>query len=101
MRVFDLFVTISPAPLGLGLATKVDPAQREKEEMRQWLTDSIDKLHLQIDQFESEVESVYAGSKKKKLDRDVSDWPAAIAGPVGPSMPPGHSHRHNTVRSNC
>lgn len=50
----------------------MDPAQKEKEEVRQWLTDSIDKLQVQIDQFESEVESVYASSKKKKLDRDVS-----------------------------
>lgn len=58
--------------VGLGLATKVDPAQREKEEVRQWLTDSIDKLNFQIDQFEAEVESVHASSRKRKLDRDVS-----------------------------
>ena len=32
----------------------------------------IDKLNFQIDQFESEIESVCASSKKKKLDRDVS-----------------------------
>ena len=57
---------------GLGLATKVDPAQREKEEVRQWLTDSIDKLNFQVDQFEAEVESVYASTRKRKLDRDVS-----------------------------
>ena len=59
-------------PIGLGLATKVDPAQREKEEVRQWLTDNIDKLNFQVDQFEAEVESLYASSKKRKLDRDVS-----------------------------
>ena len=57
---------------GLGLATKVDPAQREKEEVRQWLTDNIDKLNYQVDQFEAEVESVYASTRKRKLDRDVS-----------------------------
>ena len=49
----------------------MDPAQREKEEVRQWLTDSIDKLNMQIDEFESEVESLYAVSKKKRLDKDV------------------------------
>lgn len=27
---------------------------------------------VQVDQFESEVEQMYAGSKKKKLDKDVS-----------------------------
>lgn len=52
--------------------SKVDPEQRKKEEMRQWLTSSIDSLNRQIDEFEAEIESVYAGSKKKKLDRDVS-----------------------------
>ena len=57
---------------GLGLAPKVDPAQREKEELRSWLSDSIDKLNQQIDQFESEVEALHASSKKKKIDKDVS-----------------------------
>ena len=70
--VFDMFHIISLFVPGLGLATKVDPAQKEKEETRQWLTDSIDQLQMQIDQFESEMESVHAGSKRKKLDRDVS-----------------------------
>ena len=59
------------------MAAKVDPAQREKEEMREWLSECIDKLKLQIDQFESEIESLHAGSKKKKLDRDVS-WLASL-----------------------
>ncbi|KAF1388010.1 hypothetical protein PFLUV_G00085830 [Perca fluviatilis] len=39
---------------GLGLAQKVDPAQREKEETGQWLTNTIDTLNMQVDQFESE-----------------------------------------------
>ena len=68
---------------GLGQATKVDPAQREREEVRQWLTDSIDKLNLQIDQFESEIESLYVGMKKKKLDRDVSVWWVGMGGEGG------------------
>lgn len=57
---------------GLGLAQKIDPAQREKEEIRSWLVDCIDKLCLQIDQFESEAETLHAGTKKKKVDKDVS-----------------------------
>ena len=56
---------------GLGLATKIDPAQKEKEEVRQWLMDCLNDLQMQIDQFESEIESIRVGSKKKKLDRDV------------------------------
>ena len=52
--------------------SKIDPEQRKKEEVRQWLTASIDNLDRQIDEFEAEIESLYAGTKKKKLDRDVS-----------------------------
>ena len=56
---------------GLGLAAKIDPAQKEKDEMRQWLTEGIDQLQMQIDQFESEIESIHSSTKRKKLDRDV------------------------------
>ncbi|XP_029307259.1 CCR4-NOT transcription complex subunit 3a isoform X2 [Cottoperca gobio] len=55
---------------GLGLAQKVDPAQREKEETGQWLTCTIDTLNMQVDQFESEVESLSVQTKKKKGDKD-------------------------------
>ncbi|XP_048575581.1 CCR4-NOT transcription complex subunit 3 isoform X2 [Nematostella vectensis] len=58
---------------GLGLATKIDPATKEKEEARQWITDVLDRLKLEIDQFESEIELVIAGSKKKKLDKERQD----------------------------
>lgn len=57
---------------GLVSAAKIDPAQKEKDEVRQWLSETIDKLNMQIDQFESEMEAIYASSRKKKLDRDVS-----------------------------
>jgi CCR4-NOT transcription complex subunit 3 len=58
---------------GLGLAAKIDPAQKEKDEMRQWLTEGIDQLQMQIDQFESEIESIHSSTKRKKLDRDKQD----------------------------
>lgn len=57
---------------GLGAAQKLDPAQRVKDEVRQWLTTSISALQLQIDQYESEIESLLAG-KKKRLDKDKQD----------------------------
>lgn len=57
---------------GLGAAQKLDPAQRVKDEVRQWLTTSISALQIQIDQYESEIESLLAG-KKKKLDKDKQD----------------------------
>lgn len=57
---------------GLGAAQKLDPAQRVKDEIRNWLTQSISSLQIQIDQFESEIESLLAG-KKKRLDKDKQD----------------------------
>ncbi|KAL5473121.1 hypothetical protein EMCRGX_G027567 [Ephydatia muelleri] len=58
---------------GLGQSAKVDPMQKEKEELRGWITECIDKLQVQIDHFESEIESVQAATKKKKPDRDKVD----------------------------
>ncbi|XP_066531546.1 CCR4-NOT transcription complex subunit 3b [Hoplias malabaricus] len=58
---------------GLGLAQKVDPAQKEKEEVGQWLTTTIDTLNMQVDQFESEVESLSAQTRKKKGDKEKQD----------------------------
>lgn len=57
---------------GLGAAQKMDPAQREKEEISAWLASSISSLQIQIDQFECEIESLIAG-KKKKLDKDKQE----------------------------
>jgi CCR4-NOT transcription complex subunit 3 len=56
---------------GLGAATKVDPKEKEKEDITCWLSQSIDELNVQIDQYESEIEGII--SKKKKLDRDKQD----------------------------
>uniref|UniRef100_A0A669ETL8 CCR4-NOT transcription complex subunit 3 n=1 Tax=Oreochromis niloticus TaxID=8128 RepID=A0A669ETL8_ORENI len=58
---------------GLGLAQKVDPAQREKEEVGTWLTNTIDTLNMQVDQFESEVESLSVQTRKKKGDKEKQD----------------------------
>uniref|UniRef100_A0A8C8STD7 CCR4-NOT transcription complex subunit 3 n=1 Tax=Pelusios castaneus TaxID=367368 RepID=A0A8C8STD7_9SAUR len=58
---------------GLGLAQKVDPAQKEKEEVGQWLTNTIDTLNMQVDQSESEVESLSVQTRKKKGDKDKQD----------------------------
>lgn len=55
---------------GLGAAQKLDPVQREKEEINQWLNSSIRLLQDQIDTYESEIESLVAGKKKKGADKD-------------------------------
>nr|XP_018907515.1 PREDICTED: CCR4-NOT transcription complex subunit 3 [Bemisia tabaci] len=57
---------------GLGAAQKLDPATKEKEEVSAWLVSSIDALNLQLDQFESEIESLLVG-KKKKLEKDKQE----------------------------
>lgn len=57
---------------GLGAAQKMDPAQRIKDHARNWLTGSISTLQIQIDQYESEIESLLAG-KKKRVDRDKQE----------------------------
>ncbi|XP_061716541.1 CCR4-NOT transcription complex subunit 3 isoform X3 [Cydia pomonella] len=57
---------------GLGAAQKLDPAQKERDEMSAWLVQSIDALNLQVDQFESEIESLLVG-KKKRLDKEKQD----------------------------
>ncbi|XP_056438464.1 CCR4-NOT transcription complex subunit 3-like isoform X2 [Gadus chalcogrammus] len=56
---------------GLGLAQKVDPAQKEKEEVGTWLTNTIDTLNMQVDQYESEVESLSVQTRKKKGEKEV------------------------------
>ncbi|KAB7493796.1 CCR4-NOT transcription complex subunit 3 [Armadillidium nasatum] len=58
---------------GLGAAQNKDPAQREREEVNKWLSESIDTLNIQVDQFESEIESLMAAGKKKKIDKEKSD----------------------------
>lgn len=42
---------------GLGAAQKLDPAQKEKDEVTNWLANSIDALNLQVP-----VTSTYRGS---------------------------------------
>lgn len=66
---------------GLGAAQKLDPAQKEREEMAAWLASSIDALNLQLDQFECEIESLLAG-KKKRLDKDKQDRVEELKGKV-------------------
>ncbi|XP_053200255.1 CCR4-NOT transcription complex subunit 3-like isoform X2 [Panonychus citri] len=58
---------------GLGAAQKLDPAQREKDEVTNWMADSIAQLKIQIDQFECENEAILVALKKKKSDKEKTD----------------------------
>ena len=54
--------------------------QREQEELNDWLTETIYRLNVQVDQFDSEIDSLYVGSKKKKLDRDKQETVDELTG---------------------
>jgi len=51
---------------GLTGPARLDPAEKERHDITQWLNHCIDTLNIQVDQFEAEVELLSAGSKKKK-----------------------------------
>ena len=53
---------------GLTSGTKLDPVERERSEISQWLNCCLDSLNLQMDQFEAEIETL--GTAKKKKNRN-------------------------------
>jgi len=55
---------------GLTASTRLDPAERERAEVTQWLNHCIDTLNIQVDQFEAEIETLHCGGKKKKRNDD-------------------------------
>ncbi|KAK7506379.1 hypothetical protein BaRGS_00002491 [Batillaria attramentaria] len=55
---------------GLGAAAKMDPQTKEKSEITNWLSNQIETLKIQLDQFECELETMECTSKKKKMDKD-------------------------------
>eukprot|EP00116_Pleurobrachia_bachei_P002826 sb/3463088/ len=50
----------------LGLPAKLDPAERERCEMRDWLNKSIETLNIEVDKLECDVETIQAQTRKKK-----------------------------------
>ena len=50
---------------GLTSGQKLDPAERERADISQWLNSQLESLNIQIDQFEAEIESLGATKKKK------------------------------------
>lgn len=55
---------------GLGAAQKLDPAQKEKDDITNWLSTSIETLSVQVDQYETEIENLQHAQKKSKKDRE-------------------------------
>jgi len=58
---------------GLDAGLKADPQEKEKEECIHWITEGISELRIQIDKFESDIESISATMKKRRNDRDKQE----------------------------
>ncbi|CAF3628272.1 unnamed protein product [Rotaria socialis] len=58
---------------GLGAGQKLDPQEKEKEECNQWIAEAIQELQIQVDKFESDIETLSACLKKKKSDKDKQE----------------------------
>jgi CCR4-NOT transcription complex subunit 3 len=51
---------------GLIAASRLDPAEKAKLELSQWLSSMVDELARQVETTEAEVEQLAGGTKKKK-----------------------------------
>ncbi|CAG9466138.1 unnamed protein product [Pedinophyceae sp. YPF-701] len=59
---------------GLNQAGRLDPKERERARMRDWLNGACDTLTTQIDEFEADIEAAEAGaSGRKRGAANVSD----------------------------
>ncbi|GMH45370.1 hypothetical protein BSKO_13327 [Bryopsis sp. KO-2023] len=54
---------------GLGLAAKLDPEEKARQEARDWLNEQVEALQIQIDEFEAELESLGGPMHKKSKAR--------------------------------
>ncbi|XP_048509047.1 CCR4-NOT transcription complex subunit 3 isoform X8 [Athalia rosae] len=55
---------------GLGAAQKLDPAQKEREEISNWLTNSIDVLNCQIKRIKDDVEYYIESSQEPDFEEN-------------------------------
>lgn len=58
---------------GLMAVAKMDPKEREKMEMAQWLSTTLDELERQVEQAEAEIEGLNAQVKKGKNNSAKSE----------------------------
>ncbi|KAF2271780.1 uncharacterized protein EI97DRAFT_437563 [Westerdykella ornata] len=58
---------------GLQLASKMDPKEKEKQEILDFVSTMVDELERQIEQSEAEVENLQATLKKGKKDAGKAD----------------------------
>ena len=63
---------------GLTQAAKLDPKAKARQEARDWLNSTVDKLNTQIEELESEIE-LASSSKKKQKNSDVEEFELIIS----------------------
>lgn len=63
---------------GLNAAAKLDPKEKEKNDVCNFIQEMLDELERQIEALEAEAESLQAGLKKGKKDSGKSDRTAAL-----------------------
>jgi CCR4-NOT transcription complex subunit 3 len=63
---------------GLQAAAKLDPKEREKAEVCDFLTGMVDELERQVEQIEAETEGIAASQKKGKKDTSKADRVAEL-----------------------
>ncbi|CAL5228864.1 g12075 [Coccomyxa viridis] len=51
---------------GLGQATKLDPREKARNEMRDWINETVDKLTAETETFDAEMEGLASNVKKNK-----------------------------------
>lgn len=54
-----------------GQASKFDPLIKEQEEIKEWLSESVNELNNQVESYEEKLEELNS-NKKKRTDKDVS-----------------------------
>lgn len=73
-------------------ASKIDPAEKEKAELANWVTETVDKLSTQVDAFEAEQEVLQAALKKaRKTDSSKASRLTQIESQV-------ERHKHHIVK---
>ncbi|KAK4047165.1 general negative regulator of transcription subunit 5 [Microbotryomycetes sp. JL201] len=56
---------------GLNAAAKLDPKEKAKVELCEWISNSVDELGRQIEQAEAEIEQLQLGKKKKDSEKEA------------------------------
>ncbi|KAI8847915.1 putative general negative regulator of transcription subunit 3 [Chytridium lagenaria] len=63
---------------GLQAVAKIDPLEKEKDDLSNWLTDMVDALQTQIDSVEAEAETLQGSQKKRGKDSSKAERLAEI-----------------------